>query len=201
MVEISSLSKMAFKTIKKRMKQDTDFSSMVQQNPEYKNIFQTVQSNLQYETEKKMLEREHQFNFLLFRYIHLRLVYSILVLLEYEPDSYIELSFPYKHSKMEIFTERDEKNNIIYSIEFFQSNDQPLYKIAVWDKNHFAKNLINMFIKKFPRKVNVWRSSVSMTDASTHSFVHNIENTFNEKEVPKQLVKIYNQQYKEMLFQ
>jgi len=180
------------------MKQDKDFSSMIQKIPEYKNIFQTVQANIKHQDEAMMLEKEHQFRFLLFRYIHLRLVHSILVLLEYEPDSYVELIFPYRHFKIVIFTERDESNRKIYSLEMFRGGEITA-RFSFWDKNNLAGNLINIFLERFPRKVNVWRSSVSMTDASIHSFVHNVENTFNETEIPKKLASTYNQKYKETM--
>jgi hypothetical protein len=180
------------------MEQDKDFLSMIQEIPEYKNIVQNVQANIKHQDEETMLEKEHQFRFILFRYIHLRLIHSILVLLEYEPDSYIELIFPYRHFKIGISTERDESNRMIYTLETFR-NGGISGRFSFWNKNHLAKNLITNFLEKFPRKASVWRSSVSMTDTSIHTFVHNIENAFNETKVPKRLTSIYNQQYKERL--
>jgi len=180
------------------MEQDKDFLSMIQEIPEYKNIVQTVQANIKTQDEETMLEKEHQFRFILFRYIHLRLIHSILVLLEYEPDSYIELIFPYRHFKIGISTERDESNRTIYTLEMFR-NGGISGRFSFWNKNHLAANLITNFLEKFPRKASVWRSSVSMTDASIHTFVHNIENAFNETKVPKRLTSIYNQQYKKRL--
>lgn len=193
-----TLSSMALKNVKKRILQDKQFFSMVQKYPLYKNIIEDVQSSMRGKIDTDFQKKEHEFQYLFTRYIHLRLVHSIVVLLENEPESYIELIFPYKREKVAISIERDDHNRLLYLVETFKK-DTPQTSFSFWDKKLFQTFLMDLFMEKFPKSIDVWRSSLSVVGSSIHSFVKNVEHIFQHEKVPRQWTDIYNKRYKQSL--
>lgn len=178
MTKVPRLDVLAMKTIKTLLKEEPDLP--VQQT--VKSILQNVQS---VHHEGVISQKQSDLNFLLLRFIHLRLIVSLLSLLDHEPESLIELHFK-RHSPIEI-TKPLYDDRRVYMIM-----DQDVF----WNKNDFTRYLINLFFYHFPRSLTVYRGALSMRDASVHTFVHAVDDTFSTP--PRQerkLHRLYNQHY------
>lgn len=179
MKTVPRLDVMAMKTIKGIMKKDPEFASLVQENHPIKSIIETIQT-----THKQCLleQKQGELNFLLLRFIHLRLIVCLLSLFEIEPDAFVELNSR-RHSSLEITTPWYDDRRV------FVINDE-----TFWNKTDFVRHLIRLFLTRFPRSISVYRSPVDMVDAPIHTFVHAIQDNFQTPS-EKKWARVYNQQY------
>lgn len=192
---IPRLDTTVFKKITKTMKQNKQFSSMVQKSPFYKELIQTVQSNIRHETTRKLSGKKDELKFIFSRFLHLHLIHSILVLFDNEPDCLITLVFPY-HMKIDLYTDLDDHGRIVYLVDAHK-NDQIQKQMSFWNKDDFMLYMIGLLTERMPKHVDVFRSSVNVSSAPIHLFIQLVEDSFDDTQVPVKMVRIYNERTKE----
>lgn len=177
MKTVSRLDVLAMKILKTLMKDD---DVALQQT--VKSVLQNVQSA---HHQRVLSQKQTSFNFLLLRFIHLRLIVSLLSLLEHEPDSLVELHFHW-HSPLEITTPSVDNRRV------FMINEEDVF----WNKNDVARYLINLFLVQFPRSITVYRGSIPLNEVPIHTFVRAVDDAF---EIPphqeRKWHRLYNQHY------
>ena len=185
---------MALKTITKTMKQNKEFLSMIQKTPFYKDLIQTVQKNVKTRGDhvRRMSQSKEELKFIFSRFVHLNLIQSLLVLFSHEPDCLVVFFFPRRHMKVEIYMDRDDQNRPFYLLDVYKNNEI-LRQLSFWKKDEFLSYVIRLFREHPPKEVSVFRSSVSMTSSPLHSFIQLVGDTFGETEIPKKIVRLYDQ--------
>lgn len=176
----------AFKTIRTMMKDDKELSSLVQNTPVLKNLIQSTSAGIRDFAEKDM-------RFLLLRSTHLQLVQSILMLLKNEPGCLIVLDFS-SHRQWELSSEQEDNGNIVFRVDVFRDK-KIQQQSSFWSSQEFVKYLIEAFVQKSPRRVSVFRSSVSMKKSPIHLFVRTVGQVFEPVVVPTRLKNFYREKY------
>lgn len=176
----------AFKTIRTLMKDDKELSSLVNNTPVLKNLIQTTSATIRDVAEKDM-------NFLLMRSTHLQLIQSIVLLLKNEPGCLIVLDFA-SMRHWELTSELDEHQQVVMNVEIFK-NKKIQQQSSFWSASDLVKYLVEAFVKKAPKRISVFRSSVSLKKAPIHVFIRTVGEVMEPVVVPTRLKNLYTQTY------
>jgi hypothetical protein len=182
----------AFKTIKRTMKTNKKFSSIVQKTPLYNTLLQNVQKELKRATTKKISGKKPELDFIFSQFVQLNLLHAAMVLLSQEPDCLVVFLYPSRHMKVEIYTDKDDHNRRFYLVDEHK-NGTIQKQFSFWDKNEFISYIIGILKEKLPKNIDVFRSSISTSSSPVSSFITLVGDTFGKTEVPKRLVRLYNE--------
>lgn len=170
---------MALVTIKTMMKQDNKFSSQVMSSPYLKTLLEMTEKNIPMD-----------YYTLLLRYVQLRLVQAVFVLLRYETGSLMELVFPYNY-RIELSADHDEKNRLVFHVNTYRSGTLDK-SYTFWVIREFIIYLIGVFMKNFPKKISVFRSSLPISSVPVHKFLVAVSEEYDTT-IPKKLFRLYDQ--------
>lgn len=186
----------AFKTITEEMKINKELTTLLQSEPTYKQVLDTVRTNMRRAATAKLSGRKQELYFILSRFIHLHLIHSILVLFKNEPDCLVILDLPYRHGTVELFSERDDHDRPFYLVDV-QNNHRIQKQFSFWNRDDFVLYLIGLFMGRMPKTINVLRSSVNVSACPIDVFIRHVEESFGRTEVPKRLVRLYDKRYEQ----
>ena len=186
-----TLKSTTLKMVNKRMKNEPDFKEFIENSPILANTIKNVKKELQQNANKTIALNEKSMKYVLKRYAHIQLIQCILKLLDND-DCYIEFTFPYKHLKLSVWTEK-EQHHKVYTISIEKRN-QPWKDFVFWKKKDATEFFIDIFGKKMPKYVSVYRSSsLSLFDRPLHEFIRAVYDLYDIKHLNKSLIKTYNE--------
>ena len=192
--KVPRLDVLALRTIAKTMKTNKQFKTLIQSTPSYKDFIQTVHKNVKLKGANlhTLSENKEELKFIFSRFVHLNLIHSLLVLFSHEPDCLVEMLFPRRHMKVEIYTDKDDQHRPFYLVDVYK-NDEIVRQLSFWNKDEFVSYLIGLLKENLPKEISVFRSSISVSASSVHSFIQLVRETFDETKVPQKIVRLYNQ--------
>lgn len=189
---VPRLDAIAFKTFTKALKKNTDLKNMLQNSSFAMNVIKDVQKNIRMGATKKVSGKKDDLFYIFARFLHLNIIHAMLTLFSHEPDCLIVFHFPHSNIKVEIYTDRDDNGRTFYLVDTYK-NDQIEKTLAYWNKDDFVWYLFDLFKEKMPKNVAIFRSSISIAPSPLHVLIQNVNDAFGETEIPKRIVRLYNQ--------
>lgn len=148
---------------------------------------QLLQYAMEIPTVSSVIQRikKHDIDYMLRRYIHLRLIGALLVLFKHEPDSLVTIRIG-KHV-LEITTYRDDQHRKFFTV---QENNR---EIVFAKQQVFVAYMIQMLSSNRIYSIRAEHSSLDHNKRnSIYLFVHAVDDMFGETTiVPEQMFRLY----------
>lgn len=174
----------ALRAVREAMRRDEEYAAAVLASP--------VLSGVLEDTRRRLLaDYERDFRFLLFRYIHLRLIRAVISLLRDDPGSIVVMSFR-RATTMEFTAEIGDNGRFIFHVET-QREGRLVLRASYWNERDFVRETVRVLLDRYPRSVRVMRSPLgALGSMSTHAFVRAVEDVCGPLPSHKMWFSTYN---------
>lgn len=178
------LDALALRSVRQSMRSDPECKSFVEGSPIIREVVEAIRKRILKQYSQKM-----EFDFSLWRYIRLRLIQAVVVLLRQDPDVVIVMDV--RRARTVEFTAEREGRHIVFHVVQRQ-NDEIVQQASYWDEKDLVRDTVATLVARFPRSVEVQRGPLSGT-VSAHRFVRDVEELFGRMPSHRKWFNLYNE--------